>query len=136
MCPERTLLPMDLDQGEPRTVAPPVVFADEGGGIGPFFASVDELVEYLEWPDQFDGDPADAYDSDGRRLALALDAEGRPVVSISESADRAVLESELRAIIRDRPVRYGVLDADVDLDVLLRTLWPHMRWGRGPYPGR
>jgi hypothetical protein len=127
---------MDGDQGVPREIAPPVVFVDEGGGIGPFFESVDDLIEYLEWPDQFDGDPVEAFDSHGWRLMIAVDSGGRPAISVSDSPDRAALESRLRSIVRDRPVRYGLLDADVDLNVLLRALWPDMRWGKGGYPGR
>src|SRR5690349_21568533 len=125
---------MDLDEEDLRVVVPPVVFVDEGGGMGPLFASLDDMIEYLEWPDQFDGDPANVFDSQGRRLTVAVGAGGRPVVSVSANSDRAALESELRALVRDRPMRFGLLDADVDLDVLLRALWPHMRWRKGPYP--
>jgi hypothetical protein len=43
-------------------------------------------------------------------------------------------KNELRLRVRDRPMRFGLLDADVDLDVLLRIIW---RWesAKDPYPG-
>ena len=114
-------------------LAPPITFVDEGGGTGPLFASAEDLADYLEWPDQFDG-PAEAYDADRRHLVLALDAAGRLEVSIGPTFDREALEARLREIVGDRTIRFGLLDADVDLDVLLRALW---RWesGKRPYPG-
>ena len=122
-----------IDEVDP---SPPIVFVDEGGGVGPLFESVDSLIEYLEWPDQYDGEPAHGYDSRGRRLTLLAESStGSVAVSISPEADAEALETLLRPIVRERTVKYGLLDADVELDTLLRALWPHMRWGNGAYPG-
>jgi hypothetical protein len=127
------LAPHDPDQVE---AAPPIVFIDEDGGVGPMFRSIDVLIEYLEWPEQFDGDSRDAYDRSGRRITLTLDSERTSIaVTVSPDAHPEELEALLRPIARDRPMRFGLLDADVDLDTLLRALWPHMKWGRGTFPG-
>lgn len=116
--------------------APPIVFIDEGGGAGPMFESVEDLVTYLEWPEQFDGEPAAAYDRLGRRISIAAESERGPVVvSVSPDERPEELEALLRSVARDRPMRFGLLDADVDTDTLLRALWPHMRLRRGAYPG-
>jgi hypothetical protein len=117
-------------------LSPPIAFVDEGGGIGPLFRSVDDLIVYLEWPDQFQDEEAEAYDASGRHLTLTVEHDGRVVLSIDRLSDRERFESLLRSVARDRPFRFGLLDADVEVDTLLRALWPHMRWGKGSYPGK
>lgn len=111
------------------------MFIDEGGGVGPLFASIDELIGYLEWPVQFQDESAEAYDSAGRRLTLVVE-DGRVVVSVDPTFDPTRLETLLRPLVSEQPLRFGLLDADVDLDTLLRALWPRARWGKGPYPSR
>jgi hypothetical protein len=113
---------------------PPIVFIDENGDVGPLFASIGDLVGYLEWPEQFD-DPRVAYDAGGRRIDIRCESNRGPVV-VAVSPDRHPdeLAGRLRPLVRDRPVAFGLIDADVDIDVLLRALWPRMRYGRGPFP--
>ena len=114
---------------------PPIALLGDGEWIDRLFASADDVAEYLEWPAQFDGEPAEAYDANGRRLTVTIQPEsGALSVDISAPADPARLEAMLRDIAADRPIRFGLLDADVDLPVLLRALWPALRWGKGGYP--
>lgn len=126
---------MTPSHGEHPTISPPIAFIDEGGGVGPLFASVDELIDYLEWPVQFQDEPAEACDCAGRHLTLVVE-DGRVVVSGDPSLDPTTLETLLRSIVSEQPSRFGLLDADVDLDTLMRALWPRARWGKGPYPSR
>jgi hypothetical protein len=117
---------------EPR---PPIVYVDEGGGVDTLFSSVADLLEYLEWPVQYDGDPAEAYDALGRRVVISCRSEQGPIdVTVSREAHPQKLAEMLRAVARRQPVRYGLIDADVDLDVLLRALWPTWRYAKRPYP--
>lgn len=120
---------------EPVNPQPPIVFIDENGDVGPMFASVDELIEYLEWPEQADGETADAFDSRGRHILLRAEPDHGPVnVTLAEDEQPEILASRLRALIHDRPFSVGLLDADVSLDVLLRAVWPRLRYGKAEYP--
>jgi hypothetical protein len=114
-------------------VSPPIAYVDESGHIDVLFASVDALASYLEWPDQFD-EPAEAFDAAGRHLVLALAPDGQLEVSIAPGKERERLEELLRAIVGDRPMRFGLLDSDVGVEVLLRAIWRGQS-DKAPYPG-
>ena len=68
-------------------------------------------------------------------MVLRADSDDeRIVVTVLPGERPEVLEGLLRDTVRGRPTKFGLIDADVGLDGLLRALWK-FEHSREPWPG-
>ena len=117
--------------------APIVLFnAQDDHDYGPLFGTLDELLGYVEAVDVWNHEFT-VFDATGKEVVLVAESDIGPVsASISPSTPRPE-EVRLRlaeSVRQVGAVRYGLIDADVDLPALLRALWKREHPKR-PYPG-
>lgn len=122
---------------------PPLVLLDTGGRppVGPpigsdaqTFESMERLLNYIEAIDVRDC-TLEAFDAEGRPISLSAESDDGPISwRLRDERYTAELEYSLAEQIRSiGPARLGLIDADLDLDGLLRALW-RFEHPAMPYP--
>jgi hypothetical protein len=116
------------------TPIPPLVLF-EGSSYQLMFASMQALLDYVEAID-VRNDEYIVFDGHARRVQVAADSDDGPVTAavLVTNGDSDELRNRLADLVRaEGPVRFGLIDADLGLDHLLRAVWrrdhPHR-----PYP--
>jgi hypothetical protein len=101
--------------------APPIVLLEDS--YQRMFGSLDELIAYVEAIDVRDGIYT-VIDAGGQVIALSADSDSAPVrARLTDEFAAIRLEHALREVVAPNPGRWGLIDAGVGLDGLLRALW-------------
>jgi hypothetical protein len=99
---------------------------------GDMFESVEQLRSYFCYPTDV-SDVGAAYDALGHRITISAESDDAPIeISVDSDERPDELHAMLRRIVGDRSARFGLIDAEANVDGLLRALW--RRHHRGAYP--
>jgi hypothetical protein len=100
---------------------PPIVLLEDS--YQRMFGSLDELLAYVEPIDVRDN-VYTVIDGGGQVIALSADSDSAPVAArLTDEFAARRLEDALREVVAPNPARWGLIDAAVGLDGLLRALW-------------
>jgi hypothetical protein len=114
-------------------IPPLVLFEDLSYQL--IFGSLRALLDHVEAID-VRNDEFTVFDRHARRVQLAADSDDGPVTAelVSPVGDGDALRDRLADLVRQGgPAKYSLIDADLELDGLLRAVW-RREHPRRPYP--